>query len=162
MANNKQQKKVVKTNAPAPVVARSRTPMIIVISVIALLAIVGGVVLGVYLARKNKSVNFWKDNLGKYISISEDRYKNYVLPEIALEKVSEEGLQRKINKLLTSNKNKEALYDGAYVTNLPMTLGDIAYIWYRGYTVDENGVETDFAGGTNFSSQSATELELGS
>lgn len=165
MANSKQQKTVVNNKGKAPALAeasRSRKPLIIIISALAALAVVGGIILGVFLANRDKSIDFWNDNLGRYIKISEEQYKNYQLPEIPLEKVSAEGLQRKINKLLVSNKNKEALYEGAYVTNLPMTLGDVAYIWYRGYTVDENGVETDFAGGTNFSSESATALELGS
>ncbi len=164
MANKKQQKKVIgtKNKAPAAVAAaRSKAPLIIIISVLALVAIAGGIILGVFLANRNKPVDYWKDNLGKYISISEAQYKNYELPEIPLEKITEEGLQRKINKLLVANKSKDPLHDGAFVTNLPMSLGDVAYIWYRGYTVDENGVETDFEGGSNFSSQIA-ELELGS
>ena len=164
MANNKQQKNnfATKTNTPsAAATARSKAPVIIIVSVFILVAIAGGIILGAFLANRNKAVDYWNDNLKKYISISEEQYKNYTLPEIPLEKITEEGLQRKINQLLVKNKNTEALYEGAYVTNLPMSLGDVAYMWYRGYTVDENGVQTGFEGGSNFSSQ-VTELELGS
>ena len=145
--------------------AISKKGWIAIIAALLAIAIAGGIILGVWLANREKTVDFWNDNLSKYITISEDDYKNYTI-DIPLEDISDEGFLRKINNVLVKNKNKTALYDAAGVRNIAITLGDEVLIWYRGYTIDENGNEVDFEGGCNFSYDvdelEKSRLEIGS
>lgn len=100
-------------------------------------------------------------SLSEYISISAEDYKNYPVSAV-LDEYSADHLARKINKLLVENKSKDAEYDGLATTKVEITLGDVVEIYYRGYTVDKNGVQTEFAGGSNFTDDEPSELEIGS
>ena len=69
-----------------------------------------------------------KDNLSRYISLNEKIYQGFEL-QLYFDSFSDDYVQRKINKLLFDNRTKE--YNGANVLNLPITLGDDAYIYYN-------------------------------
>lgn len=140
-------------------IKKNKRPLIIAVSAIALFAIILGILLGVVLGAR--SADYMKDNLSKYISISEEDYKNYPVDGV-LRSYSEADLDRALTAILVKNKNKTALYNSNDTRNIPLSLGDVVKIYYRGYTLDENGNEVDFAGGSNFTSESAAELELGS
>jgi hypothetical protein len=51
--------------------------------------------------------------------------------------------------LLYKNKAKEASNKGAEVLDVPISVGDTAKIYYRGYTVDEEGREWEVAVASN-------------
>lgn len=133
---------------------------IIIISVSALVIIgVAAVILAAAFGAKD-SVDYIKDDLSKYIEISPEIYKN-VEVDIPLLHYSDGALMREINSLLVKNKDKNALYNGANVTSVALSIGDVANIWYRGFTV-ENGVEKDIENASNFTESTAHKLELGS
>lgn len=105
-------------------------------------------------------VDFLKDDLSKYITISEEDYKNYTL-NLSFDSVDNSDVEREIMKLICKNKNSKPEYNGGNVKNIPITVGDVAYIYYRGYTVDENGVETDLDQTSNLTGEMIS-LEIGS
>ena len=144
--------------APAKKNPKNRK-LITIISVVIIAAVTVGIVLGLLLS--GGKVDYHKDNLGKYVYISEEDYKSYSV-NIDYREADESDVNRLIMNLQYKNKAKEASYDGGNVTSVPITVGDKVYIYYRGYTVDENGVETDVVGATNFTSDSEEVLEIGS
>ena len=99
-------------------------------------------------------IDFLKDNLSKYIYLSADYYKNYPV-NVTMPVITDSDVERQILYLLYENRDENPTSDGAYIVNEPISVGDVAYVLYRGYTVDENGVETEIE---NSSSLVAGEL----
>ncbi len=127
-------------------------------------ALIAGIVFGIIaIVRQNKRIDYINDDLSKYVYISSEDYKSYPV-NVPLVSVDDSDVSREINKLLVKNKDKKALFGGASVRpeNYTIKLGDVVNIWYRGYSVDENGVKTQLAGTSNFSSSKPTALEIGS
>ena len=178
MANKKSKKQSVATESigfsskgkkkPAPVavttvqkdkLTKKQIIALIAITMVALL--ISATIIGAVAASKTaKTVDFMSSNLSKYISISEDDYKNYII-NVPLDYYSDADLEREINSLRTSKKTENETYKGGYVKLEPLTLGDEAYIYYRGYTVGSDGREVDFEGSSNFASEDMTILEVG-
>ncbi len=121
------------------------------------LAIVLGIV-AIALNSQN-SFDYMKEDLSRYLTLSESDYKGIDF-DIKFKDTDESDVNRLINALLCKNKNKTPEYNGQNVINMPITLGDVAKIYYRGYTVDENGNETDFD--SNLFSGKPKSLEIGS
>jgi len=92
--------------------------------------------------------SYLESDLSDYVTISASDYKNYTvkLPDLS---VKDSDLQRKIMGLLSLNRAKDPANKGAQMFRVPVTLGDDVYIYYRGYTVDENGVETEVENASN-------------
>ena len=105
-------------------------------------------------------IDLLSDDLSKYVSISEADYKSFTVDSPQRE-YSESDLQRKINQILVKNKSTKPLHDGLGTRNIEISLGDEVSVYYRGYTVDENGVQTPVDGSCNFTT-SATTLVIGS
>lgn len=105
--------------------------------------------------------DYLKENLSKYITVSKDEYSNITV-DIDPEVYSDAMLEREIDALLVKHKNKEALDEGKSYVSKPITLGDIAHIRYRGYTVDAEGRETEIEGACNFGDENPLALEIGS
>lgn len=133
---------------------------IIIISAILAVAVIAGTVLGIWLATRDKTLDYMRDDLSKYITLTEDQYKNYTI-DVPFETVTDAGISRERDKLLVQNKNKTPYDGGASYRSIPVTLGDVVTIWYRGYTVDKDGKEVDFNGGTSLTG-AGTSLEIGS
>lgn len=89
-----------------------------------------------------------ESDLSDYLTISASDYKNFTvnIPDLS---VKDEDIDRKIMGLLTENRVSDASYDGEKMFSVPVTVADDVYIYYRGYTVDENGVETDVENASN-------------
>lgn len=111
--------------------------------VISLLSLVG------CSSEENEEINFFEDDLSKYVYISEEDYKSFPVNDVFYE-VGDFDVNEKIVKLLYKNRDKNPLYDGKYYRNKTISTGDEVYIFYRGYYLDENGKEIDFDGGCNF------------
>ena len=71
-------------------------------------------------------------------------------------------IENEILKLIAANKNTKPLYDGQYRRDRVISPGDKVYIYYRGYEIDENGVRQELKNTSNYTSDSATALEIGS
>lgn len=154
MANNH---KKIQPTAKKP--QKSRKGIIIIASVLAIAAI-AGTVIGILLATRDKTLDFMKADLSKYITISEDDYKNYTI-DVPFEVVTDAAIARERDKLIVKHKNKTPLEGGAAYRSKVITLGDVANIWYRGYFLDDKGKEVDFPGGTSLTGD-AYALEIGS
>ena len=133
--------------------------MIIAISAALIVALTVGIVAIVLATR---SFDYMTANLGRYVDIPEEIYKNFSVKSDTFDGVTDEDVERRINKVLVENRAKEASYKGANVTSLPVSLGDTVYIYYRGYTVDEDGKETDIPKASNFTSETEDTLDIGS
>ena len=105
-------------------------------------------------------IDVLSDDLSDYISISEADYKSFPVTDV-LREYSETDLARKINKILVEMRSTKPLHDGLGTRNIPISLGDELSIYYRGYTVDENGVDRTLDSACNFAS-SATTFAVGS
>ena len=180
MANNKTDKNAnkkpegLKTKASTPakkqggaVAAKSKsTTTIVIVSIIASVALVLLSVLGIFAVSGmsfggNKEINYLRANLNKYISFPNGSYKNIEV-DIPLLEYDDDHLERRINALLVENKNKTPKFNGLGMVSEPITIGDVVKIYYRGYKVDENGVQTEFTGSSNFTNATPHSLEIGS
>ena len=132
----------------------------IIAASVALIIIVGIVIVTVIATRKD-DVDYLNDDLSAFVEISPEIYKNVEF-DIPLMSYTDALLAREINKLLVKNKAKDPLYNGANITSVALTVGDVANIWYRGFFVNENGEEESLSSGSNFTDSSAHQLELGS
>ena len=134
-------------------IAVSATALIVAITV--------GIILAVFLGAKSDDYfDYATADLSEYISFSSD-YKSITL-DSALVEYTDQHLVRQINKLLVKYKQTSPLYDGLGTRNLEIGIGDVVKIWFRGYTVDENGKQVDVPDGSNFSNATAADIEIGS
>lgn len=161
--NNKKSKKAVQ-NAPVrrkDTAKTDKSKKKIVIAAIVAVSVIVLFIAGLFAFINNTRVFDYMDaDLSKYITLSAEDYKGLSL-NLNFDEIGEDDVQRKINKLLCQNKNEKPLYDGASVINMPITLGDVVKIYYRGYSIDENGNEVEIESGSNLFGD-IYELEIGS
>ncbi len=119
------------------------------LAVLLILTLVVGVAIS---AISNRNIDYMKENLSKYITISKEDYSKFDVDAI-FDTVDESDIDRQIMHLLYENKEKDPLYDGAGVKNIPITVGDKVNLFYRGYTINEKGQEVDFEGGSNLAGE---------
>ena len=116
--------------------------------------------------RKDTGLDYLKDDLSKYVYVPAELYNNYKVT-VDLAEVSDKDVEYEIIKLLCEHKKNHVDEDGKEIppVNLPggvvITAGDVVNIYYRGYTLGENGTKQYFDGGCNFS-DTTTALEIGS
>ena len=130
----------------------------------AVLAIVGLTVGGVgFIISEinNRPVDYRKDDLSQYVYISESDYKGFDVV-IKVDPVTDMDVENAVLKALYKARSSTPEYDGKYLPNETVTAGDKVFIYYRGYTLGEDGEKVDFSGGCNFSSEEAGSLEIGS
>lgn len=108
-----------------------------------------------------ESVNLFEDDLSSLIDLPAEKYKGVTIP-LRLDEVTDADIERVIMNLRYKNRNTTPLYDGAGRTDIAITVGDTAYIKYRGYIVDENGIERDLDNASNIISSSFSALGVGS
>lgn len=133
---------------------------LIVFAAVALLGILASVIVAIVIGiNKNKTFDYMKANLSRYVTVSSDVYKNYDVT-IDIPEVGDRELNDAIIKVLAKNKITP---DGLMLNrpNITLSAGDVANIYYRGYTLDENDKKNYFDGGCNFGSTIAS-LEIGS
>ncbi len=112
-----------------------------VIAVVAALLVIGITLpLVLLLCKEEESFDFVKSDLSEYVAISESDYKGYSL-SVKYGGATEEAVERSINALLYLKKATEPDNFGAEVKNLPITLGDKAYIYYTVTTATDSGEE---------------------
>ena len=137
----------------------TKKQIIILISVTLAALIVSGIIIGAVAAsRISSNPDFMTYDLSKYITIDRKDYTEFTI-DIPLDEPTEDELVRRVNILRTSKKTLSG--NGGFEKSYPLSLGDQAYIYYRGYTVGEDGRQTDFAGSSNFASDDPTIIEVG-
>lgn len=141
-----------------------KTQKIVIIVTAAVLAVIIGV--AIYMTVDNsiaedKNFDYVESNLSNYVSFSEKDYKNYEI-EIDIAKPHDIDPDIAILSLLAAKKGN-VLNDGAAVTSpVNIKAGDIVYIWYRGYLLDDENNKVYLSGMTNFSGTEPKSLEIGS
>ena len=136
---------------------------LIVFACVALVGILTATVFAIVAAvnkKNNSAFDYMKVDLKKYVVVSSDLYSSYEV-EIDVPAVSEQDFKDAILKVLCKNK----ITPDSPVINLPnvtLSAGDVANIYYRGYTLGENDKKEYFDGGCNFGDSTAYSLELGS
>ena len=147
-AANKKSKPCACAGAAGSHMSKKSVIIICAVSLLLVAALVLGIVISVITSR---DVDFLGDNLSMYISLSEKDYKGYTL-EVLYDELRVSDVDRKI-MALRYQKRGGALHNGGNVINLnlPIDAGDTVKIYYRGYTLDEEGRENAFDGGCNFS-----------
>ncbi|MCQ2413881.1 MAG: hypothetical protein MJ082_03675, partial [Clostridia bacterium] len=107
-----------------------------------------------------KNFNYMTSDLSKYVTIDPKSYYGLEVT-FKLDSVTDVDVEESINQIRVANKNKTALYNAGCKRDVPITLGDVVNIYYRGYSVGENGAQTDLDGTCNFGGDVAS-LEIGS
>ena len=134
---------------------------LIVFAAVAVVAVVATIIIGLSsIIFKDKRVNYLSDDLSQYIYISPDDYRNITGAITNVDPVDDLDVEAKILSLLCEYKGA-VKYDGKYVKNATVSVGDVVYIYYRGYLTNDDGSRNYFDGGCNFSSESPTSLEIG-
>lgn len=128
----------------------------LIVASVLLLAIAVGVAVGIIVSRKE--FNYEKRNLDKYVDVPEELFKSFNVT-VNIPEITEKDVLEEIYKLQCA---KKITPDGPVYSkpNVTISAGDVAHIYYRGYTM-ENGIKTYFDGGCNFNS-TAHVLEIGS
>ena len=161
MANNKKTKKsytgAAKKQAASPKMTKKQLLFTIIASIL-IVAIVATAVVFIVRAIRGVPVNFMKDNLSKYITISADDYKNMTI-DVALEEYDDIDLIREINRILATNKSENPEYDGKAYKSEAITLGDVVSLMYRGYYTNADGKIVEIS--TNFGDDAPILLEVG-
>ena len=102
--------------------------------------------------------NYLGKDLSSYISFDRSDYYGLNV-QIELDRVTDEDVDFEILRTLAANKTT-AKNNGAKTYNAVIGPGDIVYINYVGYYLDENGERVYFDGGCNFGSD-PDDLEIG-
>ena len=135
---------------------------IIIISAVLALAIIAGGAFGIWYMIYGTRFDYMSGNIDRYITLTKDDYLGYDI-SVSVKPPSELDVDERILQTLAKNKNKTPLYNGYYVTpTTPIANGWKLKLWYRGYTLDDDGNKIDVDGTCNFSSSTPAELEIGS
>ena len=159
------QKKITPPAVPAKAAVAAPDPRQKRIRLICLLVAVAlilgaAVTVTIVLVNKNKNFDFMSANLARYVKIDAYIYRGLPIT-VRLDAVTDTDVEESIAKVLVEHKNKTAENKGGSMKNIPITLGDVVSIYYRGYLKDAAGVETEPDGTCNFTG-SAASLEIGS
>ena len=134
--------------------------IMITAGVVALVLLVLAIVSTVAYIKDDRGFDYLKSDLSKYIEFTGD-YKNFDL-NIDIAKPHDIDVDITILNLLREDKPEKAWIKGS-TANLKINPGDVVYIWYRGYLVDDEGnkiAEPD--GMCNFANAEPHALEIGS
>ena len=121
-----------------------------IFAIVALVAVVAGIVIGVVVSvqKKTTTFNYMEEDLSKYITVDMDKLSDgFDVKNSTVDAVTEETLRNEILKLL--NMYKPEALDNMRYPNVPVVPGDSVELFYRGYTVDDDGNKYDFVGGSN-------------
>ncbi len=157
---NKQKLKTKARREKKPI--NKRKLIIIIASVVLGLSIVLGIAFGVWYAIYGRRFDYTSGDIGKYITLSRDDYMGYEI-NATVPEPTQLDLDERILQILAEYKSTKPQNNGYYYRpDAPIANGWKVRIWYRGYTLDEDGRKIDIDGTCNFASSSPTELEIGS
>lgn len=108
----------------------------------------------------SKKFDYLSDNLDEYIEFSQD-YKNLKL-EVDIAKPHDIDVDVAILNMIYGDRSDTPKYNGTVTSPITITAGDVVYIWYRGYILDDEGGEIAVSGMSNFSGSAASSLAIGS
>ncbi len=133
-----------------------------IVTLFCLVALLMSTVVGLASCKSDggKPTDFMTADLSKYITIKAEAYHDFPV-NIKLPEEREGGVERLIMQLLYKNRPTDALYDGLMTLNQTIEVGDTVKILFRGYTVDENGVETEISNSSVLTASSYSSVNIG-
>ena len=135
----------------------------IILSSVALVGIITGIVFAVILSNQTIA-DYSKGKLSRYVYVPKELYESYNVT-VDIPEITDEDVDEQIVKILRSFREPYKDEDGNDILyslpNVNISAGDIAYIYYRGYT-EEDGVKSYFDGGCNFADAEPYALDIGS
>ena len=143
--NNKSKKSTNKKTKRAPL---SRRAKITILSVALSVLLVAGTVLGTVLYLNNRPFNYYKEDISKHITLDAQKYKDLAI-ELKLDAITELSIDERIHQLLNEHKSDTAQNGGLADRNVPIRIGDVVTLFYRGYYFDEKNERVEFDGGCN-------------
>ena len=129
------------------------------LAVVTVIMLVLGIVLS--LVNKQTKLDYMNDNLSKYITLTESDYKGFTAEINVPKPTLELDVENEVLKVLYNNRETPE-GDLSYSKNVTISAGDKVSLYYRGYTLTEEGKKNYFDGGCNFNATKSTELEIGS
>ncbi len=123
------------------------TPKNITISVIAFFLVVT-LTVGLVMVLLKDDFDYMTSDLSDYIKLSEKDYKDLTV-ELSIYETTEEDVYRKIMNLRYKNRSKEPEEKGAEKYMVPIDVGHKVGVYYRGYTIDDEGNEVEIEGCSN-------------
>jgi FKBP-type peptidyl-prolyl cis-trans isomerase (trigger factor) len=135
---------------------------VIAVSAALVLAVVTASIIGIVFAvRQGSTFDYLKDDLSRYVYLSRDDYSSYEAENRVIP-VNELLIENEKLKLLAQNRSKDPENNGTYVRDKAIGAGDVVCIYYRGYTVDGDGRETNIVGENNYVDDKFLEVTVGS
>ena len=135
---------------------------LLVFAIVAFIGITASIVIPIVNKMKNKKqsafFDYMNEDLSEYLYVPAELYKDYEVT-VNIDAVTDFYVENEIVKVLCANKVKPSKTP-INKPNVTLSAGDVANIYYRGYTI-EDGVKTYFDGGCNFN-DTYTALEIGS
>ena len=130
------------------------------LAVVAVIMIILGIV-RLFKKDDGRLLNYLEDDLSKYVTISKSDYDGFKVT-INIPEPTERNVDEAINKLLYNERKVSEKYGLSHIKNIDIAVGDNAVIYYRGYTLNEDGTRNYFDGGCNFNSAAPHSLGIGS
>lgn len=111
--------------------------------------------------------DYFAADIDSYMKVDSSVYENITIELDDIYKITDEDLQKRIDKLCISKKTEytdedgemSAFKDGKKLTDQPIAYGDSAFIFYEGKLKETGEL---FDGGSNYSDDSPYELSIGS
>ncbi len=152
---------------------RNTRLFILIFAIVALVAVVG-TALAVFIvdAFRNERADYLKDNLSKYIYISEDDYKSFDV-RLKRDPIDDLAIDEALIQLLYMYRTPDEVYgeDGQLLIDLPknddneyvrtLMPGDSVNLRYRGYTLGKDGAKHDIDTLCDFASAKPSSVEIG-
>ena len=111
--------------------------------------------------KRDKWFEYTKSDLTKYITLSEDDYKNYEL-ELSIAKPHAIDIDVAILNLISAERFRTQVGNGGAYTNIAVTAGDKVTVRFRGYTLDEDGHEVVVSTAmSNITYKDGTQIQIG-
>ena len=104
--------------------------------------------------------DYLSSDLDSYIEFTED-YKNFKI-NVDIAKPHDIDVDVAILNMVYEDRVKNDKYSGTITSPFTVSAGDIVYIWYRGYLLDDEGNQIAVEGMSNFGTDSAYALSIGS
>lgn len=148
------EKKEIKLN-----VSKKNLAIIISAAVVALIMVVGSIIFVVNAIQNDTFFDYLKSDLSQYIEFTKD-FRNF---ELNIDIAEPRDIDIEVTKLnmLRGDKPTTAWVKES-TANLVIKPGDVVYIWYRGYLVEDDGEIIEVDGMCNFSGDEPYALEIGS
>lgn len=116
---------------------------------------------GVFSIGGRTHIDFIDGELSRYVTLPDGAWRDYTVT-VSVAPIRDMDVEDAILQARADQAPAAAEGGGAYYLSRPIDAGDVVYIWYRGYTLDENGRKVDFSGGTNLWDDEPSKVTVGS